>query len=96
MNDKKKKLFTIAGCSIAVLALIVAIAMQFHKTPPAEDNLSTSGTTSSEVTPKSDVSVLDKTGEKMLTSSRTALTPPNRWTVRRRRQISRYRIYSRM
>jgi len=64
MNDKKKKLFIIAGCSIAALALIVAIAIQFHKTPSAEDILPTSGTTSSEVTLKSDVSVPDKTGEK--------------------------------
>ena len=61
MSDKKKRLLMIAGGGILALVLIVAIAGQFHKAPPAENVQPSSGATGSEATPELNVSVPDKT-----------------------------------
>lgn len=57
MKDKKKRLLVVAGGGILALALILAIAGQFHTDTPAEDVLSSSGATDSKISSAPEVNV---------------------------------------
>lgn len=62
INEKTKKVLTIAGCTIVGLVLVVAIGSQFTKAPKDEDTRPSSATVVSDVNPSIDT---DKsTGEK--------------------------------
>lgn len=62
INEKSKKVLTIAGCTIAGLALVVAIGSQFAKSPKDADTLPSSATVVSDVNPSIDTD--PSTGEK--------------------------------
>jgi hypothetical protein len=54
INEKTKKVLTIAGCTIVGLVLVVAIGSQFAKSPKDADTLPSSATVVSDVNPSID------------------------------------------
>ncbi|EAE3172388.1 hypothetical protein CKN99_13115 [Carnobacterium maltaromaticum] len=62
INEKTKKVLTIAGCTIVGLVLVVAIGSQFAKAPKDTDTLPSSATVVSGVNPSIDTDI--STGEK--------------------------------
>lgn len=62
INEKTKKVLTIAGCTIVGLVLVVAIGSQFAKSPKDADTLPSSVTVVSDVNPSIDTDA--STGEK--------------------------------
>lgn len=62
INEKTKKVLTIAGCTIVGLVLVVAIGSQFAKSPKDADTLPSSATVVSDVNPSIDTD--PSTGEK--------------------------------
>lgn len=60
MKDKKKRLLIVAGGGILALALILAIAGQFHTDTPAEDVLSSSGATDSGISSAPEVNISEQ------------------------------------
>ena len=64
INEKTKKFFTIAGCTVVGLALLAVIGLQVGQAPKEADTLLPDSTVSSDVTPSVDVDL--STGEKDL------------------------------
>lgn len=62
INEKTKKVLTIAGCTIVGLVLVVAIGSQFAKAPEDADTLPSSAAVVSDVNPSIDTDT--STGEK--------------------------------
>jgi len=62
INEKTKKVLTIAGCTIVGLVLVVAIGSQFAKAPEDVDTLPSSAAVVSDVNPSIDTDT--STGEK--------------------------------
>jgi len=62
INEKTKKVLTIAGCTIVGLVLVVAIGSQFAKAPEDVDTLPSSAAVVSDVNPSIDTD--PSTGEK--------------------------------
>jgi hypothetical protein len=62
INEKTKKVITIAGCTIVGLVLVVAIGSQFAKAPKDVDTLPSSAAVVSDVNPSIDTDT--STGEK--------------------------------